>query len=88
MKVDYVTTLKKMRKIIGTFSHSADLQEKLSAFRKRDGKKDLKIIVPIAIRWNSIQSASARFVDLWPQMAEVIASENRKRTTVLFGLDI
>lgn len=81
---NYCDVIKKMRKIIGLFNHSALLQEKLAEKQKEDNVEQLKLVTPITIRWNSLQLACARFIKVYPQLKNAINEENLTRSSVFF----
>ena len=79
---NYSEVIKKMKKIIGLFNHSAILQEKLFNQEKEDNVPQLKLVTPIAIRWNSIQQACSRLLKVYPQVKKVVTEENLNRSSV------
>ena len=80
----YNDAIKKMTKIINTFSHSALLQEKLKEYRESEGKSKLQFIKAVKTRWNSLYLAIERFIILHPQVMKISIDIQSKVFNVSF----
>lgn len=76
--------MKKMKKLINRFRHSAILMENLDKYREANDKSKLSFLTIINIRWNSIFLAVERFIELYPELMKVVFDENLSRSIVHF----
>lgn len=73
MILNYHPTIKKMRKIIGFFHHSAVKNEILQKFVKRiNERRELKLKMDSKTRWGSLYDACERFLKLIEAVKEAL----------------
>ena len=80
----FIPTKERMRSIIKMFKNSPLKLNTLKEIRKKDGLKELKLILDVKTRWNSLVKSGERFLFLLPSILKAMRHRDIKSVEVFY----